>query len=329
MQQRNVVVTNTILAAGADISILARALTITGAPAPIGYPAIINAAGPKMSLVSAPNVLKLTYSAVNSTTYSFTIQQNTFSQDNLIKTWTISFTSDTSATLAETQAAIIAAVNTSAGIQIVASASGNDVLLTANAGYELFSATNITNITVASNMALTPTIASNTTAASTVFTTTAPHGLVVGNVITITTSDVTKFVAGTYRVMTVPLATTFTLASVDGQTALAGTATATGTMTLVPEYAFGTATTINADIALGVTNVPAAPTAGHTYTKLSLFYNIANNVMTGDAQRENQLDWYYDEGAANYSGLVTRINEVLHAWVASATTADPEFVGLK
>lgn len=125
------------------------------------------------------------------------------------------------------------------------------------------------NVTVAANMAGVS-ISASTVADPSVLTATA-HGLTVGSVITITSADDAKLASGTYRVIPTNLAAnTFSLASVDGQTTLAGvTGTTTATVVKVAGYAYGQGADL---VAAGL-----AATSGALYKAYVFTYDAAPN----------------------------------------------------
>ena len=330
MQSNSVL--NTVAATAGDISLLARMLTVaivastgSGTFPPMKYD-LIDMPRVLPSLVSTPNSVKMAYTAADNTAYSFTIIQNI---DGAPKAFTAKLLdSGTGATATSVGEALVAKF-VGAGIDVTCTHSGADafVIVDGIAANPLFTGLSGTNVAATSNLLSAITILSNTTATPTVFTSSAAHGLVVGNVITITTSNAAKFVAGTYRVRTLGGGggSEFTLEQLTTRAALAGTSSATGTITLVAQEARGQ----GADL---VTAGVEGAVAGNLYTSYIFNYGFESNGSgnTKSTSAGNQHILYVVEGTAstapttNYGNFDARMREIYNAFVASATTFDPQ-----
>ncbi len=324
-------VLNTFLAANADIVVAAGNLSITGCPT-INYNGILSMtlAG---SLVGQAQVTIVTPTAANSTTYTLQVVQFNKAIGRNVSvplTYTTASSGDTATTICN---ALRAQLLAQTGLQITGSGSAT-FILTGNAGYELFTVTNIgpatTTVDTTTGMALTPTIASNTTVTSanggTVITFSAPHGLVIGSVITIVSADETKIVSGTYRVYTVPLSTTVTVGSLTGSIPLGGTSTTTATASLVAQYALGQGADL---IAAGITTA----VTGSTYDKAVFVYKNYDGTLLGNtesSQHQHTL-WARETSTSdtlqtNFDDFHERLIEVQQAFVSEGTTSDPELI---
>lgn len=197
------------------------------------------------------NVQTLTFTAANSTVYSFKVSQMV---DRALKVVSFYYTSDATATAAEIAAAIVNtfnAQNAQNGIYVTASGSGSPVTLTGQSGYPLFTVYDVSsNITVASGMGNINTAlqaGSISNAAPRVVTAVA-HGLLTGQTIVFT--DVAGAGAATVNNINWRItrtgADTFTL---DGSTAGGAVTVASATGTKVAQEAYGTPTLVDADFA--------------------------------------------------------------------------------
>jgi hypothetical protein len=328
MQSNSVL--NTVAATAGDISLLARKLNVaitssTGAGTfPTMKYALIDSATVTTSRIETANNVKFSYTAADNTEYSFTVIQDVNGTPvPFLARVEDSGTGATNTTIGD---ALVASLN-GQGVNATAAHAGADAFVTVvgDAGFPLFTGLSGTNVTATSNLLSAVTILSNTTATPTVFTASAAHGLVVGNVITITTSDVTKFVAGTYRVRTVPLTTTFTLEQLTTRAPLAGTATATGTITLVAQQAQGQ----GADLAAAGVEGAIAGNQYSTYV-FNYSFETPGSGGTSSTNSGNQHILYVAEGTAstspttNFGNFDARMREIYNAFVASATTFDPQ-----
>jgi hypothetical protein len=295
--------TTALQAAGADVNVSAHNLSITTCPS-MDYRKIVSSTGLQSFLLETAKSVTVTPVAANNSTYSLSITQFVAATNNYV-TVTLNYTTlpagDTATIICNAFRAQLAAY----GSQIQVTGSGTATLiLIGNTGNPLFTVQLISlggGLTQASNMLLIPTIASNTTADPTVITMSAPHGLFVGQVVTLVSADQTKLVDGTYRVASTPLVTTLTLSSVDGNTTLAGTATTTGTLTLVAQYAKGTFAALTA---LGI----VGQASGRNYSTLGLTFERESSGSTVNIERDRNIHTLYlDSGDANLGAFATRL----------------------
>lgn len=231
----------------ADISLLARQLSIVGSPT-MSYPSITPSPVITRSQPERVAVKTVTIVLANNTAYTFTVSQLI---SGVVKQATVSFVSSSVATTNTTEiTTALKNILDAFGFQLSVVISSVTLLtITANTGYPLFNMTNITpaNTTIAdamptiapsgtANLAITSVIAPHGTAATAIagtttvtVTTLAAHGLVVGDQVTIAgvaTMTINGGSSGTFYVATVPTSTTFTLAS------CIGSGTNTGTITI-------------------------------------------------------------------------------------------------
>lgn len=328
-------VLNTIAASGADVTLANRQFNITGFPAAINYLGITTVgAGLLPPLVETPQVKTITFTASNSVTYSFYVQQNV--DDNQIS-FPFTYTSDSTATAAEIALAITSAINNNPALRITASGTSTTITVTADAGYPFFTITANSNVTVADAM---PTIAPHATAATAIagtttvtVTTAAAHGLATGQTVaiagvatmTLTQNGVSGLSAVTARI-TYASSTTFTLDGVTGT----GTNSGTITITKVAQADRGNGADL---LAAGVSGALAA----NNYAALVINYNkeIPNLINVARASANQQTIYVSANLAAspytattNYSTFVTALNEKLAAYVTSTTNADPEAIAV-
>ncbi len=137
-------VLNSVAASAADITlnggVLAVANTENNAFPPMPVDRIYKqTSGATAYVAETLQVQTLTFTAANSTEYSFCLQQDI---DGVIKVQKFSYVSDSTGTAAEIAAAILAMVNSS-GFKITATGSGSPVTLTAQTGYPVFVCTKI------------------------------------------------------------------------------------------------------------------------------------------------------------------------------------------
>lgn len=276
----NTIVSNTIAATAGDISLIARMLNITVTGGTGTFPTLsfprIQSIKAQPSLIETAQDYRFSYTAADNTAYSLTVIQTVNGQ---VYSFTAKYTSGTGTTATIIGNALAAQFPAGAnGLQVTATHSSTNAYIdiVGNAGYPLFTGLAGTNTTVAANMA-TGIISSNTTATPTVFTASAAHNLVIGMTINIATADATKFVAGTYRVRTIPSATTFTLSDQITNLGLAGTSTTTGTWTVVAQVSSGIGTTLAAN---GVTGA----TAGTSYSLYTFNYNFSVSEEAGNVE---------------------------------------------
>lgn len=303
-------VINTVAASAADVSLSARLLSITGAPT-MNYLAIESAPVVQRSLSETSAVKTVVIAAANNTEYTFVASQVIDSNVNSSpKVQTITYTSDASATTTEISTALKALFDRHEFEITTVATSATTITFTANAGYPLFTLTNIANCTIAdavpvvapsgtANLAITSVIAPNGTAAVAIagtttvtVTTLAAHGLMVGDQVTIAdvaTMTINTAASGTFYVATVPSATTFTLADCVG----AG-GNNTGTITI---------NTVNTVIV----NTLTANTleAGETVTIASIATMTVNGAasFTGRVRNASSTTQYYIDGVTNNGSL--------------------------
>ncbi len=326
MQSNSVL--NTIAATAGDITLLARLLSvaITSTTGAGQFPQmkynLIETVQDLPSLIEVVNNVKFSYTAADNTEYSLTVEQNI---DGQLRTFTAKLSdSGTGATNASIGTAL-ADKFTDNGFDVTATHTGADafIIIVGIAGNPLFVGISGTNVTAAVNLASVPTVASNTTADPTVITTSAPHGLVVGNTITLTSGDEAKIVSGTYRVRSIPLTTTMTLEQVDTRVTLGGTSTTTATYTIDAQESRGDGTTLASAGIEGAT----AGTLYNTYIfKFGTETPGSSNTVSKSGGNEHTL--YVAEGApsANFTAFDDRMREHMNAFVAAGTTSDPEAI---
>lgn len=238
---------NTIAATAGDISIVARNFNVaitsstgTGQFPTLNYPNIISASV-SPSITETLLVTRVGWTAASSTVFGFTINQMVDGQPLSKPAF---YTSDASGTDTEIGTAL-AAYFTNTALKVAVTYTPGDayVTVTALTGYPTFqvalgatgtmtqsTSTTMAGVAIASCTSM-ATIASCTAANPTVITTSAAHGLSVGQQVVISaTADGTKLSNGTYKVASVPLSTTLTLVSLDGSTPLGATATTTATL---------------------------------------------------------------------------------------------------
>lgn len=319
-------VLNTVAATAGDISLSARVLNVaitssTGTPTfPVAmkYPRI-ESIQVVPSLVETLAVKTVTYTAAASTYYAFNLIQA--GQPPLLVRFTTGLVGTADA---DTATAIKSQINAVTSIYgVVASGTASPVTLTGVAGTPLFTATNVSNTTIAASMAGVS-IASCTGATPTVCTTGSAHGLVTGQTITIVSADNTKLASGTYRVGVLST-TTYHLWNAYGD-AIAATATTTATVVVAAQISQGVGATI---AAAGITGA----TSGTQYTQYIFGYNQDAGVQMGSFTLNggNVHTLYVAEGVTttvdkgtNFGNFDQRMREVASNFVASATTADPQ-----
>lgn len=316
-------VLSTIAASAGDISLSGHKLSITGCPT-FDYRKMESwADGLNSSLLETAQVTTVTFTAANSTNYSLFISQWNPALNKLVEanlTYTSLSTGDTATTISNAFRTLIAGQS---NLGITASGTAT-LILTGNAGTPLFTVTSISpTTTTQSSVVAGVAIASSTVASPSVVTSVA-HGLLTGNVITITSANNARLASGTYRVVKID-ADTYSMYSVNGQTPLAGvTGTTTATVVIVPQYARGTYTQL---VQAGV--AASAISSTSTYSQLPITY-VANvgSLMGNTTFEQDKHTLYVLEGATNFAALNTRLIELYNAYVASGTTTDPETVSM-
>lgn len=331
-------VLNTIAAAGADASLAAQALSITGAPV-IRYGTVAATSGLVRSLAATRNRYSVAFTAANNTDYSFRIIQTV---NGVQKSSLIFYTSDSTGTAAEIIAAISAQL-TALNFDVTVSGSSSPIIIKSTSTNPLFTIVGVSNITPTVAMdACTGAAGSGTgdylTAAvtsiagtTTVTVSSVAHGLSVGMNVTIALGNYTgggtlnsSTSGGTFRVATVPTADTFTLSDcTKSGTITVGTTT---TVTLVAQAARGTVASLTA---LGVDSTLL--TSGNTYTSLDFTFNAAAAAALNANSQSNARfhTIYFNDTDSDFETLYTKINEFLDGYIASSTTANPEAFSLK
>lgn len=293
-------VLNTIASGAADATLVAGKLVITKdannstITPPINYLSIINGNSVtlKPSLVETVQSQTFTWTTggAANTTCAFSFQQ-TLANGQLVQ-GLITYTTGASTSNTDIGSSLKQVFNAHTEFNTTAAytATNNFITITATAGNgaPIFITGNAQNGVLAANMTGVA-IASNTTANPTVITSTG-HGLVVGSVITITTADQTKLVDGTYRVIPTNFtANTYSLASLDEETTLAGTSTTTATVVKVAQYSVGQGADL---VAAGITEA----TSGAVYKT----YTFPYDALAQRPERANpsQHTLYVKEGTS-------------------------------
>ena len=304
---------NALQTAGGDVILNNHILKITDAPE-MDYRKIQDTDGILLSLTETSQIVIVTPVVAALQEFAIIVRQFVPSLGRIVDktlTYVTAVSGDTATTICTARKNQL---DLFLDLQITGVVTAGTFVLTAKAGAPLFSVQNITlqaiGINSTTSMLIVPTIVSNTFPASpapAVFTTSAPHGLVVGNVITITTDG--DPVAGTYRVDTVPLTTTFTLASVNGFTLLTASSSTIGTIAKVAQRSRGALADL---VANGVTG----GIAGQTYSQIRFEWERTpkGNVGVLDAEA-NRTTVYANEGAANHDAYITKVLDVVDAVV--------------
>jgi len=317
---------STIAASAADVSVSGHKVSITGCPT-MDYRTIQNeGSGVDSSLIEQLQVTTVSLfggTGAANTTYTLYISQ--FIQaTNSFATGYLQHTTDaTSFSATNICDAWRAQLVAQSGLKITGSGTST-LVLTAQAGNATFTVSNITpsSTTQVTASTITPVnINSSTVASPSVVTFSASHGLVVGNVITIVSADNARLASGTYRVASIPLATTATLYSVNGQTPLAGvTGTTTATVTVPPQRSRGTYADL---VAAGVTGA----TVGATYSQLPItFVSLDGSLLGTTESNQSKHTLYILDGAANFAALVTRLTEVARGFASGGSVSDPNLI---
>lgn len=324
-------VLNTIAAAGADLTVLSTGgylnVANTDAAAPwvnipfLGisrkYPPV-----PLGYLHATPAVKTVTYTAAPLTEYTFIIYSNN-------KSYRISYTSDATGADATIATNLSAQINYYPDLNVTVSGAASPLTLTGDAGYEIFSANNITGTTIAAAMGTTAldagASASNTTPV--VITAAAAHSFVVGDTVTLSgIATATALNGQTYRISVINSATDFTLE--DSVAAGAGTG---GTATIVAQAGRGSYANLSSS-APGL--VPpyatqSTPLAGTVSTGNygQFVFNFAEEATddNGQARKMNyKHTFYYNESDTDYVALRRKMMDFLEGGVAGTpTTANP------
>lgn len=344
-------VLNTVAATAGDISFLARKLNvaITSSTGSGQFPTMnylnITSFKVQAALLEKALTRRFSYTAADNTAYSFVIVQDDV--NGVQRQYTAKVAdSGVGATNATIGDALVLSLN-GQGVNVTASHSGANayVDVVGDAGYPLFTGLAGTNTTVADQMPVgaSVTIASNTTVTAanggTVITTSAAHGLLVGDIVTATATGGTAWVTGTYRIKTIPSTTSFTMADLVTGNGIAGTATDTGTVVAVASQAYG----LGADLAaLALADNPvydtlSAAVSGTLYRAYIFTYDYSVPGAGGVAsiQSGNTHILYVKESLAsallpdtNFTNFDIAMREHMNAFVLAATTADPQALGV-
>ncbi len=313
---------STIQASAADLSVANHQLSITGCPT-VDTRTMQNwGDGLNSSLTEVAQITTVTVTAANSTIYNLYVSQWVPSLGKMV----YGYLTYESAVSGDTATTICNALRTSlsAQTQLKITGSGTSTLiLTGQTGEPLFTITNISPVTTTQSSAQAGVAIASSTTVTTgyvgpVFTANA-HGQVSGDVVTL--SAVANTTAGTYRVVKID-ANTYYLRSVDGQSPLYASGSATATVAKVAQYSRGTYTDL---IAAGVSTA----TAGSTYAQLPNTYNAQVGSLLGNVSVEQDKHTLYIlESATNYEDLRVRIVEAGKAYASGATVSDPEFLAM-
>lgn len=313
------------------------------------------------SLTETVAVKTVSFTAANSTEYSFILSQDvdidgTGKRNN---SEIITVKSDASGTNAEIEAAMKAAIesHTAAGrlkLTVVAGGSGS-VILTADAGYPLFQCSSIQNVTVAETYGTfaagkQSAVAGDSTAATAIaqsgglitLTTAAAHTVVVGQIVTVATAaaHVTVKNGVTYTGSIPPsrvVAVTGTTMVLEAGSVGSGINTTNSpSFRIVATEDFGQGQDLIDAGIVDSFDSSIVPSASKKYTLVSILGYASKgfggfNQSIGDQLQ--QIDLYYDEAATAYAtsvgvGSLTlgRAEEVSKGYVFGGTTADPNLI---
>ena len=343
-------VLNTVGATAGDLSFLAGSLNvaITSSTGSGTFPTMkyakINSFSIKPALLEKALTVRVSYTAADNTEYSVVVRQT-----NSLGVMT--------QYLGKVNDSGVGATNTTIGDALAASLTGQGNFTAthsgANAyidivgatGYPLFTASAGENTTVANQMpaGASVTIASNNTVTAanggTVIVTSAAHGLLVGNIVTATATGGTAWVTGTYRVKTIPSATSFTMADLVTGNGIAGTATDTGTVVMVASDSYGLGATLAAlaTNGTGLYSALSAAVSGTLYRAYTFTYDFDVPGAGGDksVRSGNTHILYVKESLAsallpdtNFTNFDIALREHMNAFVLAATTADPQAIAV-
>lgn len=345
-------VLNTVAATAGDISFLARKLNvaITSSTGSGQFPTMdylkITSFKVQAALLEKALTRRFSYTAADNTAYSFVIVQDDV---NGVSRQYVAKVADSGVGATNTTIGDALALSLNGqGVNVTTTHSGADAFVdvVGDAGYPLFTGLAGTNTTVANFMPVgaSVTIASNTTVTAanggTVITTSAAHGLLVGHIVTATaTTPGVAWVTGTYRIKTIPSATTFTMADLVTGNGIAGTATDTGTVVMVASLPYG----IGADLAaLALATNPvydtlSAAVSGTLYRAYTFTYDYSVPGAGGVSSQQsgNTHVLYMKESLAsallidtNSGAFDVALREHMNAFVLANTTADPQALGV-
>lgn len=313
----------TLKASAADLSLSNHVLAFTGTPR-VDFRKLNGTPGWKESLQESLQSWIYTPTAANSTTYSFVIQQWNAAAGRLVNvtfTYQTQPSGDTATTIC---AAFRAQLLNQTSVQVTGSGTAT-LILTANAGYPLFTVTNgqPTTSTITANQTSVAIVSS--TDATPIVVTTAASTYVVGMVVTIAGHTTNTNANGTWRVGATNGTTTVTLENSVGTGGGAGGAT--GTVLITAQQARGTYAAILAQVPSG--QIPSGVASTQTYAQFVVNYISEGGETNGMPNLSiNRFTLFVNEGATNYATFKTRINEVIAALGSGLTTPDPATLAL-
>jgi hypothetical protein len=285
---------------------------------------VVFAAGCKRALQEQSASFDITFTAANSTTYAFTIQQVVNERLQVVP---FSFTSDSTATAGEIATALVSAINAATSLRVTASGTGTPVTVVAqavaNGGTANFSIIPQGNVTVdlTKNVALSAgggsAISAITNAAPRVVSATA-HGLKNGQTI------VLRACAGAGATSVNGIAFQVQVVNANSFSLVGSTAAGALTVAAVEVYFPGQeplgqyADVLKSLVAAGSTSLP---TVGQQYAQVNLVYNTDDSSLL-NTQREdyNQAILWINQGSsttvsaapdANYLLLETQVATIL------------------
>lgn len=317
-------VLNAVAPTAADIVVSNGALNITTCPS-MQYEFIKTAGnGLVPSLLPTALILEVTPTAAPGITYTLLLTQYVMPAGRII-TRVLSYTTPTAgATPTSICDFLRLQLASYTDIQIAGSGTAT-LVLTGSLTSPIFTAVNTSTATMTvANIMSTAAVASNTTATPTVITTSAAHGFVVGQVLTLSGATVGKIANGTYVVASTPLGTTLTLQTLSGFP-LGGVATTTGTLTLNAQVSRGQYSDL---LTAGVSGA----VAGNTYSQVPFTFGDESGLdsnLNQPSQPINRHTLYVSEADPDFAAFKTRMNEVLNAYVSGGTTSDPALIAVQ
>lgn len=290
------------------------------------------------SLVETPSVATVAYTVANSTAYVFTVVQYNRTLQSY-QTYTVSYTSDATATDAEIATGLKASFNAQVSANGGGTLNGNiagaatPLTVYGGTGDAVLSVVASTNTTVNTaptsgvTTAVTPVISIvSSTNATPIVVTTAASTWVVGQTVTIASHATNTAANGTWRVRATNGTTTITLEYMNGASSVGnGVGGATGTVTRLGQAAVGT----YAQVAAVSTNGTAL--AGSTYTTFTLnMYPKAAEILTSMNRQSTQQVVYMDEvtASANFLTNLAGLLNVLNGLDNAGTVANPELIAI-
>lgn len=338
-------VINSIAAAGADLTVsdsgyLTVANTVTAAPW-INIPFLkISRKNPPVpigALSATPAVKTVSYTAAASTLYVFDIYANVLVGTTIQnKRFRIKYESDATGADADIATGLTASINSYPDLNVTVSGAATPLTLTGDAGYEVFTAVNISNTTIAANMGTTA-IDSATNATPVVVTTDAPHALVVGDTVTISGMTTATALNGqTFRISVINGASSFTLE--DSVAAGVEAAGSSAIATNVAQFSRGSYADLSSSAPgqvppYATQTTPLAGTVSTgSYGKIIFNFVEEDSEANGTVGRNltYQHVHYYNESDAEYVAYRQKWLDFLNAGVAGTpTTANPALMAAK